>query len=100
MILHIGTCVVAVAALVKTADHWTNETLPALIQGNEGRNIFSADETALFYSLMPSKSLHMKGETYQGGKKSKENLTVLLCSSADGSEKLKPLVIGKLANMM
>jgi hypothetical protein len=42
-----------------TVDHWTNETLPDLIQGHEDRNIFSADETALLYSLMPDKSLYM-----------------------------------------
>jgi hypothetical protein len=37
----------------------------------------------------------MKDETCQGKKKSKE----WLCSSADGSEKLKPLVIWKFANL-
>jgi hypothetical protein len=41
-------------------NHWTNETLPDLIHGNEGRKIFSADETALFNSLIPDKSVYMK----------------------------------------
>jgi hypothetical protein len=41
----------------------------------------------------------MKGETCQGGKKSKEHLTVVHCSSVDGSEELKPLVIRKFADL-
>jgi hypothetical protein len=41
----------------------------------------------------------MKVETCHGGKKSKEHLTVLLCSHAKGSEKLKPLVVRKFAKL-
>jgi hypothetical protein len=39
----------------------------------------------------------MKGESCHGRKKGKDYTTVLLCFSADGMEKLKPLVIGKFA---
>jgi hypothetical protein len=53
--------------------------------GYTSTNIFSADETAFFYSLMPNKSLHMKGKTCHGGIRRKQHLTVLLFSSVDGS---------------
>jgi hypothetical protein len=79
-----------------TVTHWTNET-SGLIQGYEGTNISIADETLFLYPLMPDNSQLLKDGTWQGGNKSKEHLMVLLCSSADGSEKLKPLVIGKFA---
>lgn len=40
---------------------------------------------------MPDKTLSFKGND----NKSKERFTVILCSHADGSEKLSPLVIEK-----
>ncbi|XP_038077398.1 tigger transposable element-derived protein 6-like [Patiria miniata] len=39
-----------------------------------------------------------KGEQCHGGKQSKDRVTVLLCANMDGSEKLKPVVIGKFQN--
>ena len=50
-------------------------------------DIFNAEETGLFYKLMPNKTLQLKGEKCHGGKKSKERLTVLVTSNMDGSEK-------------
>lgn len=69
--------------------------LQSLISGYEPRDVFNADEAGLFFNLQPEKSLCLKGEACQGGKKSKERITVLLCCNADGSEKLKLTVIGK-----
>lgn len=39
----------------------------------------------------------MKNETCHGGKFSKERLTILLAANASGTERFKPLVIGKFA---
>ena len=39
----------------------------------------------------------MKGETCSGGKKSKDQISVLVCANMTGSEKLPLLVIGKFA---
>ncbi|XP_038057078.1 tigger transposable element-derived protein 6-like [Patiria miniata] len=36
-----------------------------------------------------------RGEQCHGGKQSKERITVTLCANMDGTEKLKPLLIGK-----
>ena len=51
-----------------------------------------------FFKLLPNKTLKMKGEKCFGGKKSKERISVLLCSNMDGTEMVKPLVIGKFQN--
>jgi hypothetical protein len=52
---------------------------------------------ALFHSLLPERSLTIKGELSKGGRKSREQLTVLLCCNVDGTEELKTHVIGKFA---
>ncbi|GBM97211.1 Tigger transposable element-derived protein 4 [Araneus ventricosus] len=57
------------------------------------QNIFNADETGLLSKYVPDKTIAIKGEACHGGKKSKER--VLLCANMNGSEKLKPLMIGK-----
>ncbi|XP_060592007.1 tigger transposable element-derived protein 6-like [Ruditapes philippinarum] len=91
-------------------DEWKERTLPALLKDFSPQNIFNADETGLFYKLMPSYSLNVRGETCTGGKKGKERLTFLvacrdhsgqefyLACNMDGSEKLKLVVIGRFAN--
>jgi hypothetical protein len=48
-----------------------------------------------FYRLGPDRTLSVRVEKFHGGKKSKERIIVLLRTSADGSEKCQPLVIGK-----
>ena len=44
------------------------------------------DETGLFWKLQPDCSLVT--EQTSGGKKSKDRITVALCTNRDGSEKL------------
>ena len=73
------------------------EKLNEICEGYEDRNIYNADETGLFYRIMPNKTLCFKGEKCSGGKSSKERLTVLLCSNMTG-EFEQPLVIGKAKN--
>lgn len=56
-------------------------------------DIFNCDETALFYKQAPSKSLMAK--TRKGLKSCKDRVTCLFCVNLDGTEKKKPLIIGK-----
>lgn len=58
-------------------------------------DIFNADETGLFFRLLPDKTLEFKGVDCHGGKNSKEGVTVMVCSNMSGNEKLPLLVIGK-----
>lgn len=72
-----------------------HDKLKTLIENYHARDIFNTDETGLFFKCLPDKTLTFKDEKCHGGKHSKERLTVLLAVNMDGSEKLKPLVIGK-----
>lgn len=75
-------------------ERW-KEQLKTLIKGYEPRNIFNADEAALFFKCVPDKTFTFKGEKCSGGKLSKERITALFCANMDGSEKLPLLIIGK-----
>ena len=58
-------------------------------------DVYNADETGLFFRMTPNQTLATK--TVKGMKKDKNRITVLLCTNATGTDKLKPLVIGKSA---
>ncbi|XP_042911244.1 tigger transposable element-derived protein 6 [Parasteatoda tepidariorum] len=77
-----------------TIEEW-KKNLPNLTKGYKPKDVFNADETGLFFNLLPDKSYVSKGDSCHGGKMSKLRLTVLLCCYSDGSEKVTPLVVGK-----
>ena len=79
------------------AMHDWEDKLKSLLAEFSPDNIFNADETGLFYKLLPERTLEFKGVDCSGGKRSKERLTVLVCSNMSGSEKIPLLVIGKSA---
>ena len=81
-----------------TVENWVKNSLPKIVSGYAAKDIFNSDETGLFFKCEPSKSMHLKGDQCHGGKRSKERITVLLGCNQDGSEKLKPVVIGKFKN--
>jgi DDE superfamily endonuclease/Tc5 transposase DNA-binding domain/CENP-B N-terminal DNA-binding domain len=58
-------------------------------------NIFNADETALFFRMLPTQTLATTAQ--KGTKKDKERVTILLTANATGTTKLKPLIIGRSA---
>jgi hypothetical protein len=60
--------------------------------GNSSDCVYNADETCLFYRMKPEYTLEKSGSKASGCKKSKERLTILFCSNADGTDKLLPLV--------
>uniref|UniRef100_G3MM83 HTH CENPB-type domain-containing protein n=1 Tax=Amblyomma maculatum TaxID=34609 RepID=G3MM83_AMBMU len=80
---------------VSAKDEWLATKLPELLERYEQKDIFNGDETALFYEMLPSRTHALKGDPCSGGKHSKVRVTVFLCASMDGSERLKPFVIGK-----
>jgi len=71
--------------------------LPAITEGYSPCDIYNSDESGLFYNALPKQTLAVKGDTCTDGKRSKERLTVLFGVNADGSDKLRPLVIAKAA---
>lgn len=76
-------------------ESWLTQEWPKLCDGYKQEDIFNADETGLFYELLPSQTYKFKGEKCIGGKQSKKRITILLCANMNGSEKRKLLVIGK-----
>jgi hypothetical protein len=70
--------------------------IPSIIEPYDPKNIFNADETALFFRATPTRSLIQCGESSKGTKQAKDRLSILLATSMLG-EKLKPLVIGHVA---
>jgi len=78
----------------EVCDSWMQK-IPEILKEFSPQNIFNADETGLFFKCLPTKTLAFKGDKCFGGKKSKQRITVLLCTNMTGEEKLKMLVIGK-----
>ncbi|XP_049302053.1 jerky protein homolog-like [Bactrocera dorsalis] len=61
--------------------------------------LYNTDESGLFYRFLPDKTFVAANEkTAPGRKIAKDRITYMLCANADGSHKLKPLIIGKSAN--
>lgn len=58
--------------------------------------LYNADESGLFWKMLPQKTLaHSKEDSAPGRKQSKERITFMPCSNASGSHKLKLLVLGR-----
>jgi hypothetical protein len=76
------------------------DTLPtarAQLQGilaqYDPADVYNADETALFYRMPPNRTL--ASAPVRGGRSDKTRITLLFCANATGTDRLKPLVIGK-----
>jgi hypothetical protein len=68
--------------------------MPSLLEGYE-HDVYNAEDTGLFFNVLPDRTLAYKGESCHGRKHSKHSLTVLLCVNSDGSDKKVPIVTGK-----
>ena len=79
-------------SVVATARTSLKETLAQY----QPEDIYNIDKTGLFYRMPPSKSLTQGPQ--HGTKQFKDRITIALCVNADGTDYLKPLVIGKSAN--
>ena len=67
-------------------------------KGLTAEQIYNADETGLLWKCLPDRTLvSCREKSAPGFKKSKDCLTVLGCTNATGTHKLKPVMIGKFA---
>ena len=82
----------------ETTDSWKAEVLHSILSKYHPRDVFNADETGIFWRLLPDKTLAFRHEKCHGGKKSKERVTAMVCANMDGTEKMPLLVIGKFKN--
>lgn len=72
------------------------DALKSIMSEYDPKDIFNADETGLQWKMSPSSTLAKAGDAAKGTKKIKARISIMFCCNATGSEKLKPLVIGKL----
>ncbi|XP_065667589.1 jerky protein homolog-like [Hydra vulgaris] len=76
------------------------DNLYSVIKMCRPENVYNMDETGLFFRLLPRCSLLMPTEslvTTRGKKKSKERVTLVVCSNATESHKILCSMIGKAA---
>lgn len=90
-------CGEAASADSDGAAAWMSASLAGILNDYSPSDIYNADETGLFYEMLPTRTLDFKGLRCHGGKHSKKRITVLLCANMDGSDKRPLLVIGKSA---
>ena len=82
----------------EVCDDWKQRKLLPVLRRYDPSDVFNADETGLYWRLLPDKTHAIAGEVCTGGKKSKERVTVLVCANMSGSEKLPLLTIGSSRN--
>lgn len=75
--------------------HYMEKHSSRILETYADRDIYDADETGLFFQLLPAKTLAAKMDKCVGGKNIKNRITVLLCANMDDSEKRPVLVIGR-----
>lgn len=93
----VGKTISGESEAVRSQDiqQWLTKEWPEISAKFSPAEIFNADETGLFWQMLPSKTLDVRGSTCHGGKMSKVRVSVLLAANMDGSRKLQPFVIGK-----
>uniref|UniRef100_A0AAQ5X1R0 HTH CENPB-type domain-containing protein n=1 Tax=Amphiprion ocellaris TaxID=80972 RepID=A0AAQ5X1R0_AMPOC len=96
---------VAVSGEAASADKEAAERFPQVLKeiieegGYSAKQVFNVDETGLFWKKMPEKTYISREEkTMPGYKAAKDRLTLMLGANADGSFKLKPLLVYRAAN--
>jgi len=72
--------------------------LPNLLKDYHSDEIFNADETALYYKAVPDRTYQYKNKQSNDIKVFKERLSILLCCTMSGTEKLRRIVIGQYKN--
>ena len=74
---------------------WKSRVLRPILSRYNPNDVFNADETGLYWRMLPDKTHTFKGEPCTGTKMSKERVTVLVCANMTGTEKSPLLTIGK-----
>lgn len=88
-------CGEAAAADKEGAVEWQDTVLQEALTAYDAADIFNFDESALFYCLLPNRTLAFKNEKCSGGKHAKNRISVAFGVNMTGSEKLPLMVIGK-----
>ena len=74
-------CGESAAVAEETMDRWLSTNLPTLLEGYHFRDVFNADETSLFFKMLPEKTSEFKGVPCHG----KDRITVLVGANINGT---------------
>lgn len=85
---------------VNGTEQWQNGQLRHILMDNAPHDIFNMDEFALFFKLLPDRTLAFKGEMCTDCKHAKGRISVAFGVNILGTEKLRLLVIWKLAKAL
>ena len=77
---------------------WLETSLPTFFSNYDLKDIYNADEFALFYQCLPNKTYQLKSEKCYEGKLSKISITGMPAANAIG-DMLPMFVIGKAKNL-
>ena len=76
-------------------EEW-QRTLSIILKEYQPNDIYNADQTGLFYQLMPDRTLEFKNADCHGGKQSIERISAIVCTNMSGTDKVT--LLGKTAN--
>lgn len=65
----------------KGAASWVEQKLPGISEWYEPHDTYNTDDTALFYEMLPNRTLTLRGGICHIGKQSTHRLTVLHCDN-------------------
>uniref|UniRef100_A0A914CZW7 HTH CENPB-type domain-containing protein n=1 Tax=Acrobeloides nanus TaxID=290746 RepID=A0A914CZW7_9BILA len=77
---------------------WIEEELNPVLNEFDPEDVYNADETGSYYTMMPNRTLAFKGENVNAVKFSKDRITVHVCANMTGSDKRNLLIIGHSRN--
>ena len=78
-----------------TVEDWRNTALKNILEKYEPNDICNADETGLFWQMLPENSLGFISKKAHGSKQPKNRKTLFVGANMNGTDKLPLLVIGK-----
>nr|XP_057918490.1 tigger transposable element-derived protein 4-like [Doryrhamphus excisus] len=79
---------------ITVVEDWKREKIADILRRFKTEDIFNADETGLFWQMLPENTLGFIGKSVHGKNQPEPRITVLVGANMDGSEKLPLFVIG------
>lgn len=77
------------------AEEWIKTVWPDVLKKFHPNDVYNLDETGLYFRATPDYCMTLKKNPHSAGNKIKERITVALCCNMSGSDKRRPVVIGK-----
>ena len=87
------------SADVASVEPFVNQFLDLIDdEGLQEFQLYNGDETGLFWKSLPRNTQASKDLSSTPGRKiQKERISIMVCANADGSHRLKPVIVGKSA---